>query len=47
MSLRTFFLIVAVFLFVFEAIGKRIKFRPGFGLMGAGLACVTASFLVG
>ncbi len=45
MTLRTFFLIVAVFLFVFEAIGKRIKFRPGFGLMGAGLACVTAAFL--
>ena len=46
MSLKTILLLAAVILFILEALGSRVKFRAPFGLLGAGLACFAASFLV-
>ncbi|MEO6798164.1 MAG: hypothetical protein ABI401_02105 [Candidatus Dormibacter sp.] len=45
MSLSKLFLIVALICFILEALGSRMKFRSPFGLLGAGLAFFTASFL--
>ena len=45
MSLSKIFLIVALILFILEALSSRIKMKFGFGLLGAGLAFLTASYL--
>jgi len=45
MSLSKLFLIVALICFILEALGSRIKIKLGFGLLGAGLAFLTASYL--
>jgi hypothetical protein len=45
MSLPKLFLIVALICFILEALGSRIKMRAPFGLLGAGLAFLTASYL--
>jgi hypothetical protein len=45
MSLRTLFLIIALICFVIEALGSRMSFKAPFGLLGAGLAFLTAAFL--
>jgi hypothetical protein len=45
MSLSKLFLIAALICFVLEALGSRMKFRAPFGLLGAGLAFLTASYL--
>lgn len=45
MSLRTLLLIIALICFILEALGSRMRFRAPFGLLGAGLAFLTASFL--
>ena len=46
MSVHTLLLIAAVILFILEALGSRMKFRAPFGLLGAGLACFAAAFLL-
>jgi len=46
MSLSKIFLILALICFILEALGSRIKIKLGFGLLGAGLAFLTASYLV-
>ena len=45
MSLKTLLLIIALICFILEALGSRMRFRAPFGLLGAGLAFLTASFL--
>ncbi|TMD16089.1 MAG: hypothetical protein E6J00_01325 [Chloroflexi bacterium] len=45
MPIRTILLIVAVILFLLEALGSRMRFRAPFGMLGAGLACFAAAFL--
>ena len=45
MSLHTLFLIIALICFVIEARGSRMSFKAPFGLLGAGLAFLTAAFL--
>ena len=45
MSLKTLLLILALICFGLEALGSRMRFRAPFGLLGAGLAFLTASFL--
>jgi hypothetical protein len=45
MSLKTILLIIALICFILEALGSRMKIKLGFGLLGAGLAFLTASFL--
>lgn len=45
MSLSKIFLILALICFILEALGSRVKIRLGFGLIGAGLAFLTASYL--
>lgn len=45
MSLSKIFLIIALICFILEALGNRVGFKSPFGLMGAGLAFFTASFL--
>lgn len=45
MSLSKLLLIAALICFILEALGSRIKFRAPFGLLGAGLAFLTASYL--
>ena len=45
MTLSKLFLIVALICFILEALGSRIKMRAPFGLLGAGLAFLTASYL--
>ncbi|HEY9288642.1 MAG TPA: hypothetical protein VIT43_11545 [Candidatus Dormibacteraeota bacterium] len=47
MSLSKLLLIIALICFVLEALGSRMRFRAPFGLLGAGLAFLTASFLFG
>jgi len=46
MSLSKILLIIAVILFILEALGGRLKIRLGFGVIAAGLACFAGSFLV-
>lgn len=45
MSLSKLLLIIALICFILEALGSRMRFRAPFGLLGAGLAFLTASFL--
>jgi len=45
MSLHTLLLIIALICFILEALGSRMRFRAPFGLLGAGLAFLTAAFL--
>jgi hypothetical protein len=45
LSLSKIFLIIALICFVLEALGNRTGFKSPFGLLGAGLAFLTASFL--
>jgi hypothetical protein len=45
LSLKTILLIIALICFILEALGNRVGFKSPFGLMGAGLAFLTASFL--
>jgi hypothetical protein len=45
MSLKTILLIIALICFILEALGSRLKMRAPFGLLGGGLAFLTASFL--
>lgn len=45
MSISKILLIIAVILFILEALGGRLKIRLGFGVIAAGLACFAASFL--
>jgi hypothetical protein len=45
MSLSKLFLIAALICFVLEALGSRMKMRAPFGLLGAGLAFLTAAQL--
>jgi hypothetical protein len=45
MSLKTILLIIALICFILEALGSRMKIKLGFGLLGAGLAFLTASML--
>ncbi len=45
MSLRNLLLVIALICFILEALGSRMRFRAPFGLLGAGLAFLTASFL--
>ena len=46
MALKTIFIILALVCFVVEALGKRVKFRAPFSLLPAGLAFLSAYFLV-
>ncbi len=39
-------LIIAVILFILDALGSRLKMRLGFGVLAAGLACFAGSFLI-
>ena len=39
-------LILALICFILEALGSRMKMRAPFGLLGAGLAFLTASYLL-
>jgi hypothetical protein len=45
MSLHTLLWIIALICFILEALGSRMKLRAPFGLLGAGLAFLTAGFL--
>ena len=45
MSLKTILLVIALICFIIEALGSRVRFRAPFGLLGAGLAFLTAAFL--
>ncbi|HEX3628999.1 MAG TPA: hypothetical protein VHW91_00895 [Candidatus Dormibacteraeota bacterium] len=45
MSLSKLFLVIALICFILEAIGSRMSFKAPFGLLGAGLAFLTAAFL--
>jgi len=45
MSLSKIFLILALICFILDALSGRIKMKFGFGLLGAGLAFLTASYL--
>lgn len=45
MSIKTILLIIALICFIIDALGSRMKFRAPFGLLGGGLAFLTASFL--
>jgi hypothetical protein len=45
MSLSKLLLVIALICFILEALGSRMRFRAPFGLLGAGLAFLTASFL--
>ena len=45
MSLAKIFLIIALICFILEALGSRMRFRAPFGLLGAGLAFLTAALL--
>ena len=45
MSLHTLFLIIALICFILEALGSRMSFKAPVGLLGAGLAFLTAAFL--
>ena len=45
LSLSKIFLILALICFILEALGSRMKIKLGFGLLGAGLAFLTASYL--
>ena len=45
MSLKTILLVIALICFILEAIGSRVRFRAPVGLLGAGLAFLTAAFL--
>jgi hypothetical protein len=45
LSLSKILLIVALICFILEALSGRIKMKFGFGLLGAGLAFLTASYL--
>jgi hypothetical protein len=46
MTLHTILLIAALILFILEALGKRVPFKSPVGMLGAGLACLTAAYLV-
>ncbi len=46
MSLSKILLLIAVILFILDALGSRLKVRLGFGVLAAGLACFAASFLL-
>jgi len=46
MSLSKILLLIAVILFILDALGSRLKLRLGFGVLAAGLACFAASFLL-
>jgi hypothetical protein len=46
MSLSKILLLIAVILFILDALGSRFKMRMGFGVLAAGLACFAASFLL-
>ena len=45
MSIKTLLLVIALICFILEALGSRMRFRAPFGLLGAGLAFLSASFL--
>jgi hypothetical protein len=45
MSLHKLLLIAALILFVLEALGRRTPIKAPFGMLGAGLACLTAAFI--
>jgi hypothetical protein len=45
LSLKTILLVIALICFILEAIGSRVRFRAPVGLLGAGLAFLTAAFL--
>jgi hypothetical protein len=45
LSLSKIFLIVALICFILEALGNRVGFKTPFGLLGAGLAFLTAAQL--
>ncbi len=45
MSLHTILLILALICFILEALGSRMRFRAPFGLIGAGLAFLTAGHI--
>lgn len=45
MSLHTILLILALICFILEALASRMRFRAPFGLMGAGLALLTAGHI--
>jgi hypothetical protein len=45
LSLKTILLVIALICFIIEALGSRVRFRAPFGLLGAGLAFLTAAFL--
>ena len=45
MSLKTILLVIALICFIVEALGSRVRFRAPVGLLGAGLAFLTAAFL--
>jgi hypothetical protein len=44
-SLHNLLLIAALILFVLEALGKRTPIKAPFGMLGGGLACLTAAFI--
>lgn len=45
MSLSKLLLVIALICFILEALGSRMSFKAPFGLLGAGLAFLTAAFL--
>ena len=45
LNLHSLLLIIALICFIIEALGSRVRFRAPFGLLGAGLAFLTAAFL--
>jgi hypothetical protein len=46
LNLHSILIIVAVILFVIEALGSRVRFRAPFGILGAGLACFALAHIV-
>jgi hypothetical protein len=45
LNLHSILLIIALICFILEALGSRMRFRAPFGLLGGGLAFLTAAFL--
>jgi hypothetical protein len=46
MSVHSLLLIAALILFVLEALSSRMHFKSPVHLLGAGLACLAAAYLV-
>lgn len=44
MSLSKILLLIAIILFILDALSGRLRLKLGFGVLAAGLACFAASF---